>query len=587
MYCKNCGRSLREDDWFCPHCGSQIEKARPKSGGKSFILIAALVLMLTGVMCLFLFQWERFVLRKEIATIEALVQFAVAPYEDDTGTVPEANAEAAMQAVYQGALAAVSSGHAAFAEQNAGSVVIGLPNGGAYAYLPPEPAGEEPTSDEPVPAASTPGTGGRIVTIQPFYSETETWRRDMPDQTAQGIVEVLTDYTFDHEGGANDDNRDDQEVTIEFLKTLSNYSVVIWQGHGGYSERYGSFLVTTIPYAGKYGADIRAGRMLVCQSGGLCICPEFVDAYVEENDYPETLVYLGTCNSGKDNRLADSFLKKGFDCVIANSDVITRTYNLAVQQQFFGGMSAESGDFLTSGEALDYARAVCGPVDPYLSLGTRPLLFGSEDVCFARVSAVAPALTPEPVSIPEPEETPIPELTPAPAVSYDAGTDDPDYRVDRYVPEIIDAYSYGETPWEPPMDLSEMVACEIQDCFMQDGRYYITVDYAYWQWSDDDAPYLFYANTSSRTYTLEVSDDALISVFFRGDSLDEIDYGETDETTAFYAPADWSTLESCYLPVSYDSGSGIVSTPLYYFLHFAQDGTVDCIWQDIYLFYNN
>lgn len=62
------------------------------------------------------------------------------------------------------------------------------------------------------------------------------------------VTECNDSYTYYTEmwpNQSNDDMLEDQEVTIGALKNLSDYSIVIWEGHGAYTEILHSALCTS------------------------------------------------------------------------------------------------------------------------------------------------------------------------------------------------------------------------------------------------------------------------------------------------------------------------------------------------------
>lgn len=351
---------------------------------------------------------------EELQATSLLVEDALHGIADSDGSIAEEDVGRAIDAVYE-AGRANGDGYT-FVEKNERSVVFGMRNGGAYVYLPPAPFGSSSADAMlPAPRAVASGVGGRIATAEPYFDEmhgNNPWVSDNVDRAAQDIADALTAYSFRSNGSASDDNYDNREASPEFARRLSDYSVVIWYGHGGYSEKYGSFLCTTVPYSAQYEQDYRSGRILVSQSG-VCLTPAFFSYYLQENPHPETLIFLGGCSTGKDARLADAFLSKGFDCAIASSDTIGQHYLFRVIGAFFNGMSAAAdGTFMTSGEAMRYMAGRCGAIDPFYR--ARPMLFGSPEVCFARVGD---AVTPLPTASPTPDSTPDPTPTPTPTPS--------------------------------------------------------------------------------------------------------------------------------------------------------------------------
>ncbi len=458
MRCERCGSVLPVGSLFCENCGARLRvqtqsrnaagtgggkgksanKKRGRRARRARRIRNALYIGGAAVAIAILFLGINFFSKakttRAISSADVLVSTALAGYTDPTGAVSIENSETALSAVYQSALEAVSRGTFKSAEQGDNYVAIGLPGGGYYVYL--------ASDGETDGAVSSPGesaldhstqilenTKGRqfgsasslwnrsaassddklkIVTVQPSCKETKSTHPSewsYPDLAAETIVANLDTYSFADNGSVRDDNRDDTEVSISFLKTLSEYAVVIWHGHGGYLEETGSYLCITENFSSRYFYDLIKNRVVMLYGGGMGVTSTFFDKYLKKNTNDNSLIYLGTCLSGKDSTLANAFLDKGFDCVVVNSNSINRTYNLDTMKAFFDGMAAGPGEFLTAKEALVNAKLTYGDYDPFSYPGDRavPLLYGDATVRFAKeqtqVSA-EPAATAAPTTVP-------------------------------------------------------------------------------------------------------------------------------------------------------------------------------------------
>ena len=71
----------------------------------------------------------------------------------------------------------------------------------------------------------------RIVTLQPNYDE--LGKNKSADTAASTIEKKCSNYSF-----KDKDNLDNSEVTLKSIEELAGASVVIWDGHGGYTTRY-------------------------------------------------------------------------------------------------------------------------------------------------------------------------------------------------------------------------------------------------------------------------------------------------------------------------------------------------------------
>lgn len=165
-----------------------------------------------------------------------------------------------------------------------------------------------------------------------------------------------------------------------------------------------------------------------------------------------------------------------------------------------------------------------------------------------------------------------------------AGRSDPDFKLRAYLEETTQGMGYSEPDYPDSLDLSKLAACIIVDCDTVEDQRSITVDYAYWNWTNSDINVLTYKNTSSNTYTLPVAENALISIF-APDRNRFPNLETSDEASAFFKRSDWAQLTACYDQIT-DPGAAW-SSPTYFFLCLDADNQVTCIWQDCYYFMNN
>lgn len=449
MKCERCGSILPDHSLFCENCGARLhtqtqmrrdagesganKPANTKRGRRAkrarrirralltIGALAAVAILFLGIDVLINAKTTR-----AIASADGVVTSALAEFVDSNGIVSPEDSEAALSAVYQSAVEAVSRGTFESAEMSDNCVAIGLPGGGYYVYVVSDGA-TDVSADAPCGFASADSSTAvkpmrlredagknqskitltpvnnqadsakdklKVATIQPYCKETRQshpaqW--EYPDLAAQNIAANLDAYTYADSGTAGDDNRNDEEVSIGFLKTLSQYAVVIWHGHGGYTSGTGSFLCTTDAFRNRYLDDLRKGLVVRLYGGKTGATSAFFEKYLKRNVNENSLIYLGTCLSGKDSGMADAFLEKGFDCVVANSDTISRTYNLSMLQAFFDGMSENTGEPLTAQEALENAKLICGSRDPYYKKHAVPILFGDAGLRFAAESRTSTA----------------------------------------------------------------------------------------------------------------------------------------------------------------------------------------------------
>lgn len=197
-----------------------------------------------------------------------------------------------------------------------------------------------------------------VVSLQPcrnMYSGIDEFMT-YPDVAAEAVA-GREDFVFN----ANYDNWD---VSIETLKSLAKYDVIVWHGHGGFAPEYGSFLLTgeTCDNPFAYAADFMADRLLLTGDNRLIVTAKFFEDYYNDGAFDDAIIYLGACQSGYDsqNRLVNAFLNAGAEAVIANSDTIYTCYNTLMEKSFFTSLA---GSDITAEAALANAKAENGAND--------------------------------------------------------------------------------------------------------------------------------------------------------------------------------------------------------------------------------
>ncbi len=239
-------------------------------------------------------------------------------------------------------------------------IIIDLSDGGSYIYAPElegYDAGAQPVLN--------------VATYQPCLDGyagggAESFMHLIDD--GAGLIDSSFDaYVFDNGGGSDADYNNGEVIPASCIE-YGQYHVVLWHGHGAYSEDYGSLLVIGIErndendrlykkaldnHAMFYGDD--------CYFVG----PEFFSRYLEDGALENTVVYLGACSSAKDSRLGDALIAKGAVAVYGNDDVIHTTYNLRMIYAVCEGLcqTYSDGSHYSVSEALEYAKDKEGESD--------------------------------------------------------------------------------------------------------------------------------------------------------------------------------------------------------------------------------
>ncbi len=227
------------------------------------------------------------------------------------------------------------------------SVYIELTSGMTYLIVPP------------IEGRLAGGKPKEIVTFEPNKTSIQTsFAKLMLGEkyystydNANKIKEFDSNFTY------NDNNQfENDEVTIDVLKNLSPFSVMIWNGHGCYNKKKNIVVLMTsteLPsptFMDKYSsyvADIKDKRIL--KGGGLdyldgmssCgITSKFIDAYFPQLD--EAIIYLGACNSLANWSFGESLTLKGASAIYGYNISITVEPEAQIRTRLFNDLCSIS-----------------------------------------------------------------------------------------------------------------------------------------------------------------------------------------------------------------------------------------------------
>ena len=257
-----------------------------------------------------------------------------------------------------------------------------------------------------------------IVTCQPYrddYPAELAEEMELPDAAAELLEQQSEEWEFR-------DNWDMERVSLNHLEDLGENQFILWHGHGGWTEETHSFLATGEEFdedeyreGGSYYEDFQEGRLFKCTDGRVAVGADYFEEYLGSLD--GSFVYLAACESGKDDTLAEAFLDKGAEAVVANSDTILTVYNTRMLYETVNGLcqrEPDTGLYYSLEEALDRAASVWGASDAeqFGGMGARPEIFGGNHArafCLEGAEAQPETDTPETAA----PETTAPETQPA------------------------------------------------------------------------------------------------------------------------------------------------------------------------------
>jgi len=198
-----------------------------------------------------------------------------------------------------------------------------------------------------------------IITLQPNYNDLPT---TVFDESAKIIENTEYDFSFDK-------NLDNEQVTIDEMMTLSKYSVVIIDGHGGnWTNGYVIALSETVTTEkrNRYTESGDLGLTIIDNGGCFVITEAFFDKYYNAGALANTMFYLGTCHGGDvDVGIRDVLLAKGMksSVVLSFRGTVVSEYN----RELIETISKELSNGQTINSSVETAKDKHGVHDPYLS----------------------------------------------------------------------------------------------------------------------------------------------------------------------------------------------------------------------------
>ncbi len=365
MKCNNCGYENDSNIKYCTNCGKKllsISKKRRKTLFIVFIII--LILLIAGFVVFFTFfnpNNERLMVEglNDYFDISSEIENIELDFTETSGYIKNENIDATINKVGEYAKKLYENGKIKEYNITEGtSVWMKFHSGVEYVYIPPEKGCDSSSIETYQPCLS-------------MYDETaQEYSKLCVDGSAESIQNKFENYVFEN-------NYDDKDVNLEILKSLGKKAINIWHGHGGYDSKVHSFIITgeelnetrflldPIYYVKKIGytEDYLSGRIVCTSSGYIAVTSKFFDQYLDNIN--ESIIYLGTCHSGQDDVLANVFISKGAQAVIANDETICTKYDLDMIDTIFAEMrksSHSNGKYYTLKEALNIANDTNGHV---------------------------------------------------------------------------------------------------------------------------------------------------------------------------------------------------------------------------------
>ncbi|MBR5135297.1 MAG: carboxypeptidase regulatory-like domain-containing protein, partial [Clostridia bacterium] len=198
-----------------------------------------------------------------------------------------------------------------------------------------------------------------VLTMQPY-------RHELGAGGVDSAANTIADSDYNFIFGTDVDNSD---VSVELMKRLDQYNVILLDGHGGYNSIDHSFFgVGTIITAENdklYHVDLIYGRLIKLSGGQYGVTAAFFERHYDEGDFSDAIVYLGCCHGADDSFLANTLLSKGVDAVYAYKNSVSVSYDTRMVKEVFEQLSSNTTNPVTVSQALTTAQSIHGVTDDY------------------------------------------------------------------------------------------------------------------------------------------------------------------------------------------------------------------------------
>lgn len=163
---------------------------------------------------------------------------------------------------------------------------------------------------------------------------------------------------------SSQDSYINEEVTISKLLNLPSNSLILFEGHGGYSEETGSVLWTDEKVNTNVTYDFGEEAIVYSKDKTIGVTYQFFEK-LQNNSLENSTIYLGACCSTEDSRLADSLINKGAQNILGYSDTVSMRYEIGLRAFLLYGLTLkyDNGDSYTLKDAYNFALSNCGIQD--------------------------------------------------------------------------------------------------------------------------------------------------------------------------------------------------------------------------------
>jgi hypothetical protein len=161
--------------------------------------------------------------------------------------------------------------------------------------------------------------------------------------------------------------RRDNEVSVDFLKTLSQYGVISFMTHGGLDGnnniifQSGEQATTFLGIPTSHFIDWLLGRIIIGNDNYWLIRPSFIRHYAKNNKYPDSIIFLSMCHSRDNNTLSSAFIDNGAKTVFGWQNSVTVGFTRQTKENLLAQMIDNDR---TTGEAFNNVPRIDTSITP-------------------------------------------------------------------------------------------------------------------------------------------------------------------------------------------------------------------------------
>lgn len=370
MYCNKCGQTIEDKSTFCQYCGSFImNEHTPKndvninSGKKKHnrkmltisLLILSFVLLCAGIIIIVVFNVSKHndidfeKLYNDYVNLNQQAYLIEMNYVDEEGyIIPEKKLEC-LNELEQLAKSEKESNILDGYRIGTDYILFEFESGIPFYY----------SLDE---KGMMSGNGlNEVMTIETSNFDwrmafTETISGKPTDRAANRVVTELSNY-YEFPDSNNIDTFD-----LDDIKLLEGKKVIIWNGHGGFDEKYGSILSVSTEVTDQdsllvYSMEIANKEVVLAKNHHMAITAEYFKNKLSPDSLRGSLVYLAACHSMENNTLADILRSKGAEIVVGYTNSTYATWIKDTMNTFFEKLTTYYLDYSnlwTAEEARNY-----------------------------------------------------------------------------------------------------------------------------------------------------------------------------------------------------------------------------------------